>query len=53
MRLQVNDIKYHAYSRSHGASQPVSATTEIPHALRRLVGAGTLLGEDEIVHRQR
>ena len=47
--LQVNDAKCHAYSRSHGAAQSVSAATRATHALRRLVVAGTPLGEDEFV----
>ena len=37
----VNDAKCHAYSRSHGAAQSVSAATGATDALRRLVITGT------------
>ena len=49
MGLQVNAAKYHAYSRSHGAAQSVSATTGATHAPRGLVIAGTPLGADDFV----
>ena len=47
--LQVNDAKCHAYSRSHGAAQSVSAATGATHAPRGLVIAGTPLGTDDFV----
>ena len=47
--LQVNDAKFHAYSRSHSTAQSVSAATQATHMLRGLVVAGTLLGEDNFV----
>lgn len=44
--LQVTDAECHAYSRSHGAAQSVSATTGPTHALRGHVVAGTPLWKD-------